>query len=257
MKKGPPKEEKGESAPLWIISFADMISLLMAFFVMLLALSNSQSNTLCENGDGIFDRTIASFNNSINSFGMPGLFGKKLNLDHNRQMKYYPVDANDPNAGDKRIIDGMEEQIKKLFKQAQNSARTGPSTIRGSKSIFTITPILFAPNSAELTASDKEYLYKFCSDVKSSGQLSGLSIIVIGAAPDSQSLRDKWILAAKRSGAVCNYLKQILSDTAIKVFAWGANDAAARQYDSTVTTQQSNKAHIMLSILHQKDNSGF
>ena len=29
------EEEQGESAPIWIISFADMISLLMAFFVML------------------------------------------------------------------------------------------------------------------------------------------------------------------------------------------------------------------------------
>jgi flagellar motor protein MotB len=30
-----PPEEEGEGAPLWIISFADMMSLLMAFFVML------------------------------------------------------------------------------------------------------------------------------------------------------------------------------------------------------------------------------
>jgi len=33
--KKPQEEESGESAPLWIVSFADMISLLMAFFVML------------------------------------------------------------------------------------------------------------------------------------------------------------------------------------------------------------------------------
>jgi hypothetical protein len=39
-KPKPQEEEGGEGAPLWIISFADMISLLMAFFVMLSTFSN-------------------------------------------------------------------------------------------------------------------------------------------------------------------------------------------------------------------------
>ncbi|MGA2093982.1 MAG: flagellar motor protein MotB, partial [Sedimentisphaerales bacterium] len=39
--KGKPQEEEsGEGAPIWIISFADMISLLMAFFVMLTTFSS-------------------------------------------------------------------------------------------------------------------------------------------------------------------------------------------------------------------------
>ena len=39
-KKPPPPEEEGEGAPLWMISFADMASLLMAFFVMLTTFSS-------------------------------------------------------------------------------------------------------------------------------------------------------------------------------------------------------------------------
>ncbi|MCX5634435.1 MAG: flagellar motor protein MotB [Planctomycetota bacterium] len=39
-KQKPQEEEGGEGAPLWIISFADMISLLMAFFVMLSTFSS-------------------------------------------------------------------------------------------------------------------------------------------------------------------------------------------------------------------------
>jgi len=40
VKRKQQEEESGEGAPLWIISFADMISLLMAFFVMLSTFSS-------------------------------------------------------------------------------------------------------------------------------------------------------------------------------------------------------------------------
>ncbi len=43
-KAPPPEEEGGESAPLWMISFADMMSLLMAFFVMLSTFSSYGPN---------------------------------------------------------------------------------------------------------------------------------------------------------------------------------------------------------------------
>jgi len=42
--KPPQEEDSGEGAPLWIISFADMMSLLMAFFVMLSTFSGFGPN---------------------------------------------------------------------------------------------------------------------------------------------------------------------------------------------------------------------
>jgi chemotaxis protein MotB len=39
----PPEEEKGESAPLWIISFADLVTLMLSFFVILAAGNNGAS----------------------------------------------------------------------------------------------------------------------------------------------------------------------------------------------------------------------
>jgi hypothetical protein len=57
-KKVQEEEGGGESAPLWIISFADMISLLMAFFVML-STFNSFDNQEKKKLEAVIDSTLA------------------------------------------------------------------------------------------------------------------------------------------------------------------------------------------------------
>jgi len=58
-KQKPPEEEAGEGAPIWIISFADMTSLLMAFFVMLTTFASFDTNTAKEL-EGIGKRIVNS-----------------------------------------------------------------------------------------------------------------------------------------------------------------------------------------------------
>jgi outer membrane protein OmpA-like peptidoglycan-associated protein len=58
-KNKPPEEEGGESAPLWMISFADMMSLLMAFFVMLSTFS-SFGPSEAEKLQKVADATLAA-----------------------------------------------------------------------------------------------------------------------------------------------------------------------------------------------------
>jgi flagellar motor protein MotB len=57
--KKPHEEEAGEGAPLWIISFADMTSLLMAFFVMLSTFA-SFDQKVAKELEGIGKRVINS-----------------------------------------------------------------------------------------------------------------------------------------------------------------------------------------------------
>ncbi|MGB9623650.1 MAG: OmpA/MotB family protein [Phycisphaerae bacterium] len=45
----PPEEEKGESAPLWIISFADLVTLMLSFFVILAAGNNKKAEEIDPN----------------------------------------------------------------------------------------------------------------------------------------------------------------------------------------------------------------
>jgi len=66
-KPKPQEEESGEGAPLWIISFADMISLLMAFFVMLTTFS------------GFGPKESAKLRKVINATLAPSYFGGWFN----------------------------------------------------------------------------------------------------------------------------------------------------------------------------------
>ena len=119
-KPAPVPEEKGESAPLWIISFADMISLLMAFFVMLMTMATAKSGKLCNEGEGVFQETLYGFRRSIAGFGLPGLFGDADDrLEFDSPKLYYPTSGeNDPNTI--RTIDAREEQLRRIGRKRQS-----------------------------------------------------------------------------------------------------------------------------------------
>jgi hypothetical protein len=118
-KQKPPEEESGEGAPLWIISFADMISLLMAFFVMLLTMSTAKSGKLCETGSGVFEQTLGGFRESVGGFGVPELFGSgKESLSFENAKAHYAASGEDSNV-ENRVIDAGEEKIKRIFEEVK------------------------------------------------------------------------------------------------------------------------------------------
>jgi len=216
-------EERGESAPLWMVSFADMISLLMAFFLMLLTMSTEQSGMLCNEGAGVFGETLHGFRKTIVGFGMPGLFGaadEAVPLDSPKV--YYPIGSgNDPNVH--RTVDAREERTRRIFRRLEGRARTYGAQIRGRDPDFFVLPIAFAPGQSVLNESALQSLSTFAASLKGFAPVDRLNLYVVGLAPDVADERQQWMVSARRSQVVGDFLRDHLpSETTCRVFSWGA-----------------------------------
>jgi flagellar motor protein MotB len=238
MKKGPPPEEKGEQAPLWIISFADMISLLMAFFIMLLTMANSKSGKIVADGYK-FERTAVGFRQAIASYGIPGLLGKTEDgLDFNHQKNTYNVADGESNSPS-RTLDAEKERIQRIFDELDKMSKTMPSPMQGRRPQFSVTPIAFEPKQAALNASAKEYLTKFITDLQGAGSISGLTIYVVGLAPDTINTKQQWLLAAQRAQTAAEFIKAALpADAKVSVCSWGCKKIDELAGKTASTSQQ-------------------
>ncbi len=246
-KKGPPPEEKGESAPLWIISFADMISLLMAFFVMLLTMSSSaRSGKLCQEGTGVFEKTMDGFRNSISAFGMPGWFGDdrdSINFDYEKH--YYNVGGDGTKQPQtKRIIDYREDKIRQIYKKLSSNAKTLKPPIQGAKPEFTIVPVTFQNGLAVLDETSRQSLNKFIEDLAIASS-SIKSIYVVGLAPDESSQLRQWEVSTKRAKAVADYISNKTAGR-FAVYSWGAGAGGAWVSREGVVSKQS---QISIAVL--------
>ena len=238
-KKQQTVDSSAPGAPAYIVTFSDMVTLLLTFFVMLLSLANTQDPELVDKGKDAFVRSIKGLGIGLGQ-------GKKLKPKLKYEQSYHKTDMEDASSPE-RLLDAEEEKVRRLFKKISKSMKAIPSQITSSETAFSPTNIKFADNSDELDTNPTNLLYDFCSDLKQSGS-NDIKLCIIGLANDAKTEKQRWVLSAKRAHIVSDLLKKTLKEQKLDypVYSWGAGDGG--QWTNK-DNPFSKELHVLITIL--------
>ncbi len=238
--------------PGYIVTFSDMVTLLLTFFVMLLSLAEVPD-------DGLFYAGRESFLLSIRRLGLGVFAGKKpgVNFGHVK-IKYFIGTPDRQFEG--RTIDAKAEGLRRLFQQVDRSMTAMPSQIVAKKTNFSVTNIRFPSGDVTLDEAAKRFLTKFAFDLRQIPGSQGTKLYVLGLASDGTTEKQQWILSAKRAQAVADFLQDILSSGTPSrteyvpaewpVYSWGAGPGGHWvDQDSPIYKQ----SQILIAVLRAKD----
>jgi hypothetical protein len=221
------EEGHGEKAPLWILSFGDMITNFLAFFILMQSFSSSQRADLLQTGDGNATAMVADFG------GAPRwLVGKRPEPEFGARPQKHPVEEDPNNLAPERIIDAEDEQIRKLYDDIRRAMRTQASDLKRGTTRIVPTPITFAPGEAAIGPEVCDFLTTLGADLLQDPAAPGLDLYVIGMAPDplprvppADLRRAQYILSAQRAQAVHEALSATLPPElragGSQVLSWG------------------------------------
>jgi len=194
------QEESSSGAPLWITTFSDMTTNLLTFFVLLLSMGHVRDDSLFDDGQRIARLFLESVKEG---------FGFKTTMDFNHASVKYTVEQPDKDKGVTK--DAREEQTRRLFENLRRYMQTMPSQLQGDRVEFSVADVQFAPNQVVLDDAGRRWLSRFCMNVRQSLDPATTTLYVVGVADRGTVESQSRLLAARRSRAVADYVRQALS----------------------------------------------
>jgi len=231
--------EESCQVPVWIVTFSDMTTNLLTFFVLLVSMAHIRDETL-------FDLNEA--NRFLQAVKIGFGFKIETNFDA-KKTKYYIKDEDKWFTG--RTIDAKEENIRRVFKEVNRSMKAIPSEIVAEKTNFAVTNISFSQGRSELNESAKKFLTQFAMNLPQDAGSDEVKLYVLGLARDEQTEKGQWALSAMRAQTVADFLKDILSSQPrCAIYSWGAGPGGCWVARDGPVSEQS---QILIAVLRAND----
>lgn len=185
-KKEESKAEPG--APLWMVTYSDMVTLLLCFFVMQLAFANFED-------PGKVDAALQSIQSAFGTGGQKGQGEQTEKSSRNSDFKESKQEAL------QILISTLRSVLAEMMSQNLVRMTTTKTEIR----IAMDETILFRPGSSELNPSALAMLGDIAQTLKD----QPISIIVEGHADaDGTAEADNWLISAERAVAVVTEMRR-------------------------------------------------
>ncbi len=228
--------------PGYIVTFSDMVTLLLTFFVMLLTLANEQDPALFNKGRDSFIRSMAYV-------GLGMFFGRQNTATLGNAKTRHPISQmEETNSG--RTIDAKREMTRRVLQQITSQAKVIPSDFVASKARFWLTSVRFAPGEAELDEEDKRALRRMYRTLSDVGNLENTRLYVLGLAAEAATPAKQFQLSARRAEVVAQFLNTTFgADLAQPVCSWGAGDGGDWVGSGSMI---SDKSQIVIGLLKQQ-----
>jgi chemotaxis protein MotB len=245
-------EDNGSKVPGYIVTFSDMVTLLLTFFVLLLTLADVQDPEL-------FNKGRDSFLESLKNLGLGMLSGKQVLLGFgDTKIKHLTNGPDD--SSEVRTIDEERERVRQIMEKISRSMTALPSCIVAERSDFSVVDVRFAPGNTDLDEPAKSSLAQFCLDLQQHTISEPGTLYVLGLASDETAEKKQWILSARRARVVADFLGNILSSQRTydtfslplkwRIYWWGAGPGGDWvSQDSPI----SRRSHVLIAVLRRSD----
>lgn len=218
--------------PIWVLSFGDMITNLLAFFILLQSFSKLQEAEFLYAGmNGLVSvGPKGSPERSLGQLPDPGWAAPRAQ---------HATDGDPQNLFPERIIDAEDEKIRRIFDELRKSMQTETSGSDKTELRLFSTPIAFRPSQWALDAAAREFLAQFAADLRNNPAAPRVEVYIIAIASEATSRQAQYVLSAKRAQAVGEHLSAILAadgrTRSTRILAWGAGPGGRGPYASETT----------------------